>query len=431
MGYTGYELLWLFFCYSFAGWVLETVLAAVRQKQFVNRGLVNAPFCILYGTAAVTIIVFAGELQGVWLFAGSVIVATLFEWISGHLIEKVYHERWWDYSDVRWNLDGYICFRASLMWGILSMIMMCWGNGLLLRFFRMFPRPVVLAVIWTLLILLFVDVMATVIAAAGIGRDVKRWESVDRWLTRWTLRLGAKIYLLVNGRIQKAYPTARKIERAERVSGIFAYGCSFHKIVWLFVIGSFLGDIVETIFCRVTAGVWMSRSSVVWGPFSIVWGMAIAMATILLYRYRDRPDGVLFFIGTVLGGAYEYACSVATEILFGKVFWDYSHMTLNLGGRINLLYCFFWGIAAVIWIKLLYPPISSWIEKIPLKPGKLISWIMIVFMCCNMTVSSMALVRSAQRGDNVPAEHGWQQIMDERFGDDRLMRIYPNAIETD
>ena len=80
-------------------------------------------------------------------------------------------------------------------------------------------------------------------------------------------------------------------------STVFAYGCGFYKIVWLFLIGAFLGDIVETIFCRITGGVWMSRSSVVWGPFSVVWGLGIAGATMLLYRYRDRSDRYIFMAG--------------------------------------------------------------------------------------------------------------------------------------
>ena len=87
---------------------------------------------------------------------------------------------------------------------------------------------------------------------------------------------------------------------------------------------------------------------------SIVWGLAIAAVTVLLYRYRQRSDRFLFLMGTVLGGAYEYLCSVFTEIMFGTVFWDYSKIPFNLGGRINLLYCFFWGIAAVVWFKELY-----------------------------------------------------------------------------
>lgn len=75
----------------------------------------------------------------------------------------------------------------------------------------------------------------------------------------------------------------------------------------------------------------MSRSSVVWGPFSIVWGLAIALVTAMLYKYRNRSDGFLFLAGTFLGGAYEYFCSVFTEMVFGTVFWDYSEIPFNLG----------------------------------------------------------------------------------------------------
>ena len=86
--------------------------------------------------------------------------------------------------------------------------------------------------------------------------------------------------------------------------------------------------------------------------------------------------------GTFLGGAYEYLCSVFTELVFGKVFWDYSWMPFNLGGRINLLYCFFWGIAAVVWFKILYPKISGWIEKIPVVICKTVTWMLIVLAPC-------------------------------------------------
>ena len=169
------------------------------------------------------------------------------------------------------------------------------------------------------------------------------------------------------------------------------------------------------------------RSSVVWGPFSIVWGLAIAMVTAMLYKYKDRSDGFLFWTGTFLGGAYEYLCSVFTELVFEKVFWDYSWMPFNLGGRINLLYCFFWGIAAVVWFKILYPKISGLIEKIPVVIGKTVTWMLIVFMCCNVVVSCMALIRYDERGRKVEATQSWQVYMDEHYDDAKMARIYPNA----
>ena len=428
--YTYSDLFWLFFLYSFLGWILETTYAAIRQKRFVNRGLVNLPFCLLYGFAAIFISIFGHELDGIWLYIGSVILATVFEWIAGHLIERFYLERWWDYSNVRFNLDGYVCLPVSAFWGVLAFIMMKWGNSLFLSLFHLLPKTAGYVILWVIGTLLVIDILATLIIWNGKSRDMERWIAVDNELSNISSKISRGIYKRIDTRIKRAYPNTKKATVAESATTAFASGCSFHKILWLFMIGAFLGDITETIYCRIASGVWMSRSSVVWGPFSIVWGLAIAAATVLLHRYRNRSDTFLFLTGTFLGGAYEYVCSVFTELVFGKVFWDYSKIPFNLGGRINLLYCFFWGIAAVVWMKYLYPRISSLIEKIPMKIGKVLTWVMLIFMCCNMFVSSMALIRSTERAHGIPAESTWQEIMDERFDDERLARIYPNALST-
>ena len=183
-------------------------------------------------------------------------------------------------------------------------------------------------------------------------------------------------------------------------------------------------------FCRVTGGEWMSRSSVVWGPFSIVWGLAIAMVTQLLYRYKDKPASWLFVMGTLLGGAYEYLCSVFTEVFFGAVFWDYSAIPFNLGGRINLLYCFFWGFAAIAWFKVLFPPISACIEKLPPRGGRVLTWALCIFMAADIAVSSAALVRYNDRLNGVPASNSVEVYLDEHYGNDRMYQVYPKAVHT-
>ena len=172
----------------------------------------------------------------------------------------------------------------------------------------------------------------------------------------------------------------------------------------------------------------MSRSSVVYGPFSVVWGLGVVVLTMMLHKYKDRDDRYIFLFGTVVGGAYEYICSVFTEIAFGTVFWDYSKLPFNLGGRINLLYCFFWGLAAVIWIKILYPRISGLIERVPVKAGKLLSWCMIVFMTVNIVISAMALARYSDRQTGREAANSIDYFLDDHFPDKRMEWIYPNAI---
>ena len=149
--YSGYELLWLFFITSFLGWILETSTAAIKQKRFVNRGAVNAPFCVLYGFTSVFLTVFFQELDGIWLFIASLIITTLFEWVAGHMIEVIYHERWWDYSEIKWNLDGYICLPMSLLWGALSFVMIKWGNRLIFGLFDLMPGILGKVIVWVLL----------------------------------------------------------------------------------------------------------------------------------------------------------------------------------------------------------------------------------------------------------------------------------------
>ena len=430
--FTGYELLWLFFIYSFGGWVLETVIATLKQRKFANRGLVNGPFCVIYGLTVICMAIGLQELTGFWLFAFAVIYATIAEWISGHLIEKAFGERWWDYSGRRWNLDGYICLTASLVWGAMGYVAVHWGNYLLLTLISLLPGLLMKIVLLALAGVLFVDVMGSFLLLTGKSRYPERWEAAEQSLDKVGARLSASIAGFVERRIHKAYPKAKKAAKTPESVGQasqvrFAAGCGFYKVVSLFMIGAFLGDITETIFCRVRAGVWMSRSSVVWGPFSIVWGLAIALVSWMLYQYRNRSDRFLFLVGTFLGGAYEYLCSVFTELVFGKVFWDYSRIPFNLGGRINLLYCFFWGIAAVVWFKILYPKISGLIEKIPVVIGKTVTWMLIVFMCCNVVVSCMALIRYDERGRKVEATQSWQVYMDEHYDDAKMAHIYPNA----
>ena len=426
-----YGLLWLFFIYSFLGWVLETVTATLKHRKFSNRGLVNGPFCVMYGITAVIISVGLQKLTGFWLFWYSMIYATVTEWIGGHLIEKAFKQRWWDYSNVKWNLDGYVCLPASALWGVFGYIAMRWGNPLISKLLSVFPSLLMHIVLLVLVILMFVDISASYLLLRNRGAHLKEWAKANEQLDRLSARLTSWISGWIERRIQKAYPKVKQLS-AEEVpfENVFAWGCSFYKLMLLFVIGSLLGDLVETIFCRLTMGYWMSRSSLVWGPFSIVWGLALSFVTLFLYKYKDRSDSFLFLTGTFIGGAYEYLCSVFTEIFFGKVFWDYSKIPFNLSGRVNLLYCFFWGIAAVIWFKKLYPLLSRLIEKIPVMPGKIITWILTVFMCVDMIVSSVALIRYDQRAHGVAAQNQVEEWVDIHFDDTRMKQIYPKAKST-
>lgn len=113
---------------------------------------------------------------------------------------------------------------------------------------------------------------------------------------------------------------------------------------------------------------------------------------------------------------------------FGKVFWDYSGISFNLGGRINLLYCLFWGVAAVVWLKALYPRAARLISAIVRKTGWLLTLCLAALMAFDIFVSALALIRYDTRAKGNEASFEWERTMDRLFDDERMRRIYPNAI---
>lgn len=438
MAFTGYELLAFFFVYAFFGWVMEIAFAAVYRKKFLNRGFLNGPVCPIYGCSMVFVTVFLESLRGNYFFLllGCMIVTTILELLTGMLMEKILGRKWWDYSDYKYNLGGYVCPQFSLVWGTCAVVVMTFVQPLLTKLVRLLPGTVFRILLLAAFALLVCDFIVTIGAICKFRRQSRRMQGLAEGMNRISGRMGRAIFEVIQRRMTKAFPNLNEEggltkPAVREKSEVFAAGCCFHKLIWLFAIGAFLGDLVETVFCRFSMGYWMSRSSVVYGPFSIVWGLAIALLTLVLDRYKDRDDRYILIFGTVIGGAYEYICSVFTELVFGTVFWDYSDIPFNLGGRINLLYSFFWGIAALIWLKLVYPFLSGLIEKVPREAGTILTYMFIVFMAVNMAVSAAALARYSERNASVAAEGAVERFLDDHFPDERMERIYPNAKMTD
>jgi len=433
--YNIYQLLWIFFVYSFIGWCGEAAMAAVRRHKFVNRGFVSGPLCPVYGAGAAAVAVFLPELHDrlFFLFLGGMIVTTFVEYLTGRLLELIFHRKWWDYSDEKFNLDGYVCLKNSAIWGLCSVLMICFFDPLLCRLIDLIPRLAGNILLWILGVLLVIDAVGSGIAVLGLKKKQSRITQITEELHKTSKLLENALTTRIQRRMVSAFPNIEGTEGAgvKTKEERFARGCGFFKLASLFILGAFLGDIVETVFCLATTGRFMSRSSLVFGPFSIVWGLACALLTWILYRYRDKSDRYIFVFGTVLGGAYEYVCSVFTEMAFGTVFWDYSKIPFNLGGRINLLYCFFWGIAAVVWMKGVYPFLSRWIEKLPARAGKILCSVLLVLLAADMAVSALALARYSKRQAGEAEQTAVGQALDEFFPDEFIEKRYENLKLTD
>ena len=307
MEYTLYQLLWFFLVYSFLGWLMETAAAAAKKGKLLNRGFLNAPFSPVYGEAAVLFAVFLPELKSApfFLFVGGMLLATALELVTGALLERIFGQKWWDYSQEPWNFNGHICLKYSLVWGVLALFCLFLGNPLLVTLTNWIPRSVGQIIAIAVLVLLAADFAGSGAALLQLNGSLKEPSEVSRRWRAVSNALDNAVTRYIQRRMARAYPSLDKDRlkqerRKEKVRAqVFAQGCGFYKLTWIFVIAALLGDLFETVFCRFSMGEWQSRSSLLYGPFSIVWGFGAVILTVLLYRYRDRRDGFLFLFGTV------------------------------------------------------------------------------------------------------------------------------------
>lgn len=201
------------------------------------------------------------------------------------------------------------------------------------------------------------------------------------------------------------------------------------KIFWIFVIGSIFGFFAEMMYTLVYTRTLEIRQGLIYGPFVQVYGMG-AMAYYLLVSKIQEPKK-LFFSGMIMGGVLEYLCSFFQEIFWGTVSWEYSHLFMNFNGRTSLLYCFYWGIIAVAYLKIFYPlfqKLDSFIEK---KGIKIFTVFFMLFMTFDIVISCMAADRQQKRREHLPPANTIEVFLDEHYPDELMNRVYNNKKEMD
>lgn len=170
------RLLLMFYIYAFLGWCVEVAFAACYEGRFVNRGFLNGPICPIYGFGVLGVVLLLRPLSGnlPLLFLGSVAVTTLIEFMTGFVLEKVFHSRWWDYSDMPLNIGGYVCLLFSLLWGVACLLVLKLVHPLIDSLVQWLPNPVLIALVCTFSFAMALDVVATVAAIRKLDERLKR-----------------------------------------------------------------------------------------------------------------------------------------------------------------------------------------------------------------------------------------------------------------
>ncbi len=115
-----------FFAYSFLGWVCECLYCGIPARRFINRGFLEGPYCPIYGWGALIVIFALTPLRDYppLLFLGAMIFTSVLEYVTSWLMEKLFHSKWWDYSERPFNLNGRICLLNSFLFGVMGLVVM-------------------------------------------------------------------------------------------------------------------------------------------------------------------------------------------------------------------------------------------------------------------------------------------------------------------
>lgn len=223
-----------------------------------------------------------------------------------------------------------------------------------------------------------------------------------------------------------------KINNNNEKEKSFAEGLNLYKLFWIFYIGCLAGVIIEIIWCLVKNGYFEYRTAMILEPLNPVYGFGALLLTLCFSKVKKLSDILIFVYSFIIGGLFEVACSLFQEFTFGTVSWHYTENYLPiLGNRTSLIYCLFWGILGLLWVKFIYPFLTKTIEKLPNKFGKILTYILVVFVSFDIIFSSSAVLRQRERRNGIPADSAIDRFYDSHFDDETLKFFYNNIIVKD
>ena len=208
-----YTYFLLYFIYSIIGWFLEVGLAFYEHKKFVNRGFLIGPYCPIYGVGCLLLTILLSKYinePGV-IFAFSIFICATLEYLTSYLMEKIFKLRWWDYSNMKFNINGRICLETLIPFGIIGV--------LVVKYISPFLINTVNSINFNILVIINIIILSILITDILISFNVVfNLKNVTRNLNKdSTEEIKKAIYKFIHNnifmynRIVKAFPNMKKI----------------------------------------------------------------------------------------------------------------------------------------------------------------------------------------------------------------------------
>lgn len=191
-----YFILLYFFVYGFLGWCTEVGYAACKTHHFVNRGFLNGPICPIYGVGVTAVITVLTPYKSdiIVLYILSVVLVTVLEGLTGWAMDKIFHNKWWDYSDMPLNIGGYVCLLFSIVWGFACLLIIYFVQPLIHHVLALIPTVVGIVLIVILGIILIADLYVTASTIFKFNRRLASMEKIAAEMHEISDQIGQEIF---------------------------------------------------------------------------------------------------------------------------------------------------------------------------------------------------------------------------------------------
>lgn len=200
-----------FFLFSFLGWLMEVILKFIQYHRFINRGFLIGPYCPIYGFGVVAIIVLVGGYIG-WYggisdtFLAGAVICGILEYFVGWYMEKMFHARWWDYSNKPMNLHGRIWIGNMALFGVASVFVLKFISPRLLNVLSAWPENLIIALAFIIVILVSTDCIVSHILMNIVKGEIDKNDQDNTEEINKKVRELLKNRGLLIRRINAAYP---------------------------------------------------------------------------------------------------------------------------------------------------------------------------------------------------------------------------------
>lgn len=230
MDNTFFYILIYFIIYSFLGWTLESIVRTICERKIINTGFLIGPFCPIYGFGAIIMILFLNKFENniILLFFISFVVLSIWEYIVGAILEKLFKTKYWDYSKNRFNFKGRVCLTNSLAWGVLGVLFIEYIHPFIQQLIGYVDYIYLAIIASTIALILLIDAIISIIKVKNIQTTLQKIEEINEQIKGKLLEIKEKnvtndnIQMLVDKLRNKRDKTLRNLyKRAYRLKKAF------------------------------------------------------------------------------------------------------------------------------------------------------------------------------------------------------------------